>query len=176
MALTTSEVGVAVSGEIYVAPTGTALPTDTTTALNAAFKGLGYVSEDGITENVERSIDDLIAWQNATVVRSVVTDAKVTYEFTLWQTNKDTQEFVSGATVTQSVPHGTFTLSPGTTGGRKAFVFHIIDGAQIKRIAIAEAELTERGETVYASGEAIGYECTVTAYTDPIIYDTRLKT
>jgi hypothetical protein len=176
MALTTSEVAVAVSGEISVAPTGTALPTDTTTALNAAFKGLGYVSEDGITENVDRSIDDIVAWQNATVVRSVVTDAKVTYEFTLIQTNEDIAAFVYGATVTQSAPHGTFTFAPGTTGGRKAFVFHIIDGAEIKRIVIAEGELTERGETVYASGEPIGYECTVTAYSSPIVYDTRLKT
>ena len=55
-------------------------------------------------------------------------------------------------------------------------MFHIIDGSEIKRIAIAEGELTERGETVYASGEAIGYECTVIAYTNPIVYDTRLKT
>lgn len=176
MALTTSEVGVAVSGEIYVGPTGTALPTDTSTALNAAFKGLGYVSEDGVTENVERSTDDIIAWQNATTVRTVVTDAKITYEFTLIQTNKDVAEFVNGVTVTQSVPHGTYTMVAATTGGRKAFVFHIIDGASLKRIAIAEGELTERGETVYASGEAIGYECTVTAYTNPVIYDTRLKT
>lgn len=176
MALTTSEVGVAVSGEIYVAPTGTAAPTDTSTALNAAFKGLGYVSDDGITETVDRSIDDIVAWQNSTTVRSVVTDAKVSYEFTLIQTNKDTQEFVNGATVTQSVPHGTYTLTPGSTGGRKSFVFHIIDGAQIKRIYVAEGELTERGETTYASGEAIAYECTVVAYTNPVIYDTRLKT
>lgn len=176
MALTTSEVGVAVSGEISVAPTGTALPTDTSTALNAAFKGLGYVSEDGVTENVDRSTDDIIAWQNATTVRTVVTDAKITYEFTLIQTNKDVIEFVNGATVTQTAPHGTFTMVAAATGGRKAFVFHIIDGSSLKRIAIAEGELTERGETVYASGEAIGYEVTVTAYTNPIIYDTRLKT
>lgn len=176
MALTTSEVGVAVSGEIYYAVTGTALPTDTSTALNAAFKGLGYCSDDGVTENVDRSIDDIVAWQNATTVRSVVTDAKVTYEFTLLQTNLDTAQFTSGAAVTQSAPHGTFTLVASATGGRKAFVFHIIDGASIKRIVIAEGELTERGETVYASGEAISYACTVTAYTNPIIYDTRLKT
>lgn len=176
MALTTSQVGVAVTGEIFVAPTGTALPTDTSTALNAAFKGLGYVSDDGITENVERSIDDLVAWQNATVVRSVVTDAKITYEFTLWQTNKDVAETVNGVTVTQSAPHGTYAMAAGTTGGRKAWVFHIVDGAEIKRIVIAEGEVTERGETTYASGEAIGYELTVTAYGTVNVYDTRLKT
>lgn len=176
MALATDEVGVAVSGEIYVAPTGTAAPVDTSTALNAAFKGLGYVSEDGVTENVERSTDDIIAWQNATTVRTVITDAKVTYEFTLIQTNVDVVEFVTGASVTQSVPHGTYTMVAAATGGQQSFVFHIVDGAEIKRIYIAEAELSERGETVYASGEAIGYECVVTAYSDPVIYDTRLKT
>ena len=116
MALSTSQVGVAVTGEIYYAVTGTALPTDTTTGLNAAFKGLGYVSEDGITETVDRSIDDIIAWQNATTVRSVVTDAKITYEFTLIQTNLDTAQFINGTTVTQSAPHGTYTMTAGTHG------------------------------------------------------------
>ena len=36
------------TGGILVAPKGTALPTDTDTALNAAFKALGYVGEGGI--------------------------------------------------------------------------------------------------------------------------------
>jgi hypothetical protein len=176
MALSTSQVGVAVTGEISVAPTGTALPTDTTTALNAAFKGLGYVSDDGITENVDRSIDDLVAWQNATVVRSVVTDAKITYEFTLWQTNVDVVQTVNGVTVTQSAPHGTYGMVAGTTGGNKAWVLYIVDGAEIKRIVIATGEITERGETVYASDEAIGYEVTLSAYGTVNVYDTRLKT
>ena len=36
-------------GAVFVAPIGTELPKDVTTQLNAAFKGLGYCSDDGIT-------------------------------------------------------------------------------------------------------------------------------
>ena len=38
------------SGYIWVAPLGTTIPTDATTELDAAFVGLGYLSEDGLTE------------------------------------------------------------------------------------------------------------------------------
>jgi len=175
MALTTSEVRVAVSGEISVAPTGTAAPVDATTALNAAFLGMGYVSEDGITETYDLSVDDLTAWQNAKIVRSVITGAKVSYQFTLIQTNKNTIEFGKATTVTQTVPMGTYTIDPAATGGRKAFVFHIIDGVNLKRIYVAEGEITERGDTVYASGEPIGQEITITCYTNPVVFDTALK-
>ena len=37
------------SGAVYVAPIGTALPTDATSSLAVAYKGLGYISEDGFT-------------------------------------------------------------------------------------------------------------------------------
>jgi hypothetical protein len=176
MTLTTSQVRVAITGELSVAPTGTTLPTDTSTALNAAFKGLGYFNEDGVTENFDRDVDDITAWQNATRVRTVVTSAKATYEGTLIQTNKDVIETVFGTTVTQSAPHGTYTITPGSTSGRKAWVFEVVDGTQIKRIVIAEGEITEIGEITYATGEPIGYEITLEAYSSPVVYDTALKT
>lgn len=175
MTLSTSQVRVAITGELYVAPTGTALPADTTTALNAAFKGLGYFNEDGVTESYEKDTEDINAWQNATIVRTVTTSAKATFEGTLIQTNKDVIEAVFGATVTQTVAHGTYTINPGATSGRKAWVFEVVDGSEIKRISIAEGEITEIGETTYATGEPIGYEITLTAYTQPVIYDSSLK-
>ena len=38
-----------VAGAVYVAPKGTTLPTDASTALASTFKDLGYISEDGVT-------------------------------------------------------------------------------------------------------------------------------
>lgn len=176
MALTTSEVRVAVSGEVSVGPTGTTAPTDATTALAVGFLGLGYISEDGITETPDISVDDITAWQNSKVVRSVVTSAKITYEFQLIQTNKAVVEAALGTTVTQTATHGTYTIDPASTGGRKSFVLQIIDGALLKRIYVAEGEVVERGDIVYANGEPIGYSVTIVAYSNPVVYDTALKT
>ena len=38
-----------VGGAVWVAPVGTSLPTDATSVINTAFKSLGYISEDGVT-------------------------------------------------------------------------------------------------------------------------------
>lgn len=175
MSLTSSNVRVGVSGEVSVGPTSATEPA-TAVATLTGFTGLGYVSEDGVTETVDRSIDDIKAWQNAATVRSVVSDASVSYSFTLIETTVDTVEAALGASVTQSATEGTYTIVAGSTGGRKSFVIDVIDGANLKRIYIAEGEVTELGDTVYASGEAIGYAVTLKAYTDPIVFDTSLKT
>ena len=46
-------------GYIFVAPAGTALPTDYSTALPSAFKCLGFISEDGYVETVDSDSEDL---------------------------------------------------------------------------------------------------------------------
>jgi len=51
-----------ISGGVYVAPISTAssnIPTDATTALNTAFKCLGYVTEDGIENSNDIKMSDI---------------------------------------------------------------------------------------------------------------------
>lgn len=47
-------------GYIFSAPVNAALPADITTPLDAAFKVLGFISEDGYVESVEEDSNDLV--------------------------------------------------------------------------------------------------------------------
>lgn len=163
MALTSANVRVAVTGGVYRAPVGTALPTATSDALTG-FTEQGYVSAEGIREQRSISSEDIKAWQNSDTVRRVVTDATVTYELTLIETSEATLETFYGTAATLGVGEGSIDVQPGATGGRSSWVIDVIDGAEKRRIVIEEGEVTDRGEVTYASGEAISYPITITAY------------
>lgn len=181
MATDSSNVRVAGAGEISVGLTSATAPTDTGT-VPVGFTGLGYLSEDGFTEARDRSVEDLKAWQNGDTVRSVVTEADLSYSFTMIETSKATVELFYGTTVTQAVANGNYVIVPSATGGRKSFILDVIDGANLKRIYVAQGEVSEVGEVKYANGEPIGYEVTLKTYPDTGIggnaevWDTALAT
>lgn len=158
-----TNVRVAVTGAVYVAVSGSTQPTDATTALAAAYKDLGYVSEDGVTESRERSTEKLKAWQRGAVVREVVTESSISYTFRLLETKKEVVELFYGAIVDAN---GKVSIDPSATGGRQAFVIDVIDGDDFIRVSIKDGEVTAVGEQVYKNGEAIGYEVTVIGYAD----------
>ena len=85
MATNSDNVLVGVTGAIYKAPAGTTLPTSAYAALDVAFKELGFVTEEGVTEAQLTQVTNLRAWQNGTVVRKVQTEHDVTYQFTLME-------------------------------------------------------------------------------------------
>lgn len=163
MTLDSKNVRVAVSGAVYIGETTEDAPTGATTAVGAGFKDLGYVSEDGVTESRERSTNEIRAWQKASLLREVVTESSMSYSFTLLETKKETVEVFYGATVGAD---GKVDIDPSQTGGRKSYVIDVEDGDSDVRIYLGEAEVSEVGEQVYQSGEAIGFEITLRAYPD----------
>lgn len=87
MALDSGEVTIAPFGHVNVGPLGTAMPTDVTTALNAAFSEVGYIDEDGVQITPSTETNDINAWQSATPVKIVQTTVGLELQFTMLQTN-----------------------------------------------------------------------------------------
>lgn len=50
------------AGGIFAGDTSVAAPTDATTALPSGLSGLGYVSDEGLTNTIEIDTTDIIAW------------------------------------------------------------------------------------------------------------------
>lgn len=159
MALTAENVVVGITGKVYVGATSATAPTSSTGSLTG-FTELGYVSSDGVTFTTDKSTNQIRAWQNADLVREVVTEGTVTYGFTLLETTQDVLEAYFGGTLVG----GKIELSPTSTGGRKSFVIDVVDGAKAIRHYVPSGEILSVEAQQIQNGEAIAYGVTVTAY------------
>lgn len=157
-----------VGGAIYSAPLGTELPTDATTALNTAFKSLGYISDDGLTNTNSPESEDIKAW-GGDVVNSSQTEKKDTFGFTLIEALNSAvlKEIYGDTNVTGELATGITVEANSTELKEHCLVVEVIlKGGVLKRIVIPQGKVTEIGEVVYKDGETVGYETTVTAFPD----------
>jgi hypothetical protein len=161
MALDSDNVRVAVTGAVYVGPTSASAPTTSASVLTG-FTDLGYVSADGITETIDKSTNQIRSWQGGALVREVVSEGTYSVSLTFIETNQDVLELYFGSDLTNGVLNG----DPTKSGGRKSFVIDVVDGSIVERTYIPAGEVTSVGERTLASGEAIGYQVTITAYAD----------
>lgn len=158
---TAANVRVGVTGSVHFAATGTTLPTDATTALDVAFTDLGYITDDGVVQAIDRSTTDMKAW-GGDVVRTVQTEHNVTYTFSMMETNDDVlQLFYADADAST-----TTTEITGAQAQRGSWAVEVVDGSEKIRLVIPDGEITGVGDVTYATEEAIVYELTVTAYPD----------
>jgi hypothetical protein len=165
MALNANDVRVAITGELYVAPLGTAAPTTASSALPPAFVGLGYISDDGLTETYDESLEDIMAWQGAAKVRKVTSESEATLQCLLIQTSKAAIElYHKGSVIETDGETGFMVKVKSPAPDLRSMVFDVIDGNVHNRIYIPRAEVTERGDMTYSSSDAIGFDITVTAY------------
>jgi hypothetical protein len=158
MSQNAAEVRIAGNGGLYVAPVGTALPTDPTEALNAAFIELGYSSEDGVTMTPARTIEKIKAWQSRQPVRTSVTEESITISTSLMQWNESTiaMFFGGGSVATDAGPPVTYTYTPPAAGeiDERALVLEWIDGEYTYRLVSERAAASELGEVQLTSTAA----------------------
>ena len=157
-----------VGGAVFRAALGSTLPTDATTALDAAFKSLGYCSEDGVTNSNSPDSTDIKAWGGDTVL-NIQESKDDTWQFTLLEVlNPD----VLKAVYNDSNVSGTLATGITVTANAKesetaswAIDMVLRDGA-VKRVVIPNGKISEVGDVQYTDSDAVGYEITITAMPD----------
>lgn len=157
-----------VAGAIFCAPTGTTLPTDTTTTLDAAFVEMGYAAEDGVVNTNSPSVENIKAW-GGDIVATPVTEKPDTWKVKLIEAlNEDVLKTVYGsANVTGTLATGITVEANSDDPDELSWVFDMVmrDGAA-KRVVLPKAAITEIGDISYVDNDVTGYEITLTAFPD----------
>ena len=166
MALTAANVINGTTGAVYFAATGTTLPTNPTTALDAALLAgeLGYISEDGITKSIGTETTDIKAWQNGDVIDTIQTSHLVTVQFAMLETNANTLEAYYGD-YTDNGTYSTIRVR-GDQQSRGVWVIQVVDGSDYFRVVIPDGKRTANDDVVYQNGVPIQYGVTITCFPD----------
>ncbi|NNC10696.1 hypothetical protein HII28_02185 [Planctomonas sp. JC2975] len=156
--LDATQIRVAGTGAIWKAPVGSTAPTDSVTALDAAFHNLGFAA-NGFTVTPSLKTTPVMGWQSVQALRNIITELTRKIAFELQQTNMDTAALAWGGTVVPGTA-GAYTLQiPDQVALMEyAFVIDWSDGSVSQRIYIPRASLitlptitgTRTKETSYA--------------------------
>lgn len=153
-----------VGGYAYWAPAGTTLPTDSTTALPAAYKLLGYLSEDGLTNATDTNTTE-IKDANGTTVMKVITSYAESYQFALLEVLRAeaakmryNTHAVTGTDKSMTIKH----QMPSDEDF--VLVFEIAMSGDVKdRLVIGNGTRAEFGDRQVHAGDAQVYDVTVSA-------------
>lgn len=158
----------AVAGAVWIAPVGTAIPTDATTQLDDAFKCLGYISEDGFKKTMSKTSEDIKAW-GGDIVASPQTEFADSFTAKFIEAlNINVLKAVYGdGNVTGNLESGiAIKVNSQETPAVPWIVDMVATGDVLYRMVIPSGKITEIAEVEYADGSPIGYESTIKAFPD----------
>lgn len=155
-----------VAGAVSVAATTATLPTAAGSSLGSGWTGLGYISEDGLTNANSPESETIKAW-GGDIVLTPVTGKEDTFSFTLIEAiNLDVLKVIYGSSnVSGTLGSGvTVNAKTGEMEAHAWVVDMVLRNNVAKRIVIPNGTISEVGEITYADNEAVGYEITITAF------------
>lgn len=157
-----------VGGAIFRAPLGTTLPTSASMTLATEFNGLGYVSEDGLTNTNTMTSEKIKSWEGD-VVYTAETEKEDTFKFKLIESlNPEVLKTVYGNSNVEGTLEGGITIKANSTP-QESFswvIDTVLNSGVLKRIVIPNAKVTAVADIVYKNSELIGYDTTITAVPD----------
>ncbi|HKN56317.1 MAG TPA: phage tail protein [Amycolatopsis sp.] len=162
--LNASEIRVAGTGSIFVAPAHTPAPADFTKTWDAPWVNLGYTSADGVKFVKKDKLDPVDTWQSVASIRYVFSDRDFSVKFSLLQVNGDTLQFffASPAPATPNV----YEIAAAPRVDERALGVEFSDGPTVRhRFYIPRGVVTETEETAVTRTSAIKLGVTFTAMT-----------
>lgn len=166
-----NEVGVGAAratGAIYVAPNGTAAPTDAVTPIDASvYTLLGFTSDAGMTISESRSTNSISAWEGRTTVYEVVTEYTESVAFTPIQVNADVAKLIWGEGHVSVDESGNFIVEHhGETLEPVEIVIETVPRPSIIRRYAGTFQLSERGDSANDGTQVDGRQLTFKAIAD----------
>jgi len=151
------------TGMFFHAPADTALPTDPTATLDAAWTHVGDVSDAGITLELSKSTTNLRNWANA-VKRVIMTEHSETIQAPIMDTTEESLKTVVGAdNVSVSNNVITVNLSAGNLPPEEAFLWVMKDGDDMMMIGCSRGQVSSVDNVTFAPGDPIRWTPTITA-------------
>lgn len=160
------------SGYIWVAPLGTTVPNDATTELTTPFLGLGYLSEDGLTEPASLTAgDDIVAAGGDTVAQADPTFSKTWTGTCIEALNEDLLKVAYGfnnVTVdpVTSAKDGTITIKEQANEPEHHVIVidEMLKGGRKRRNVMADATFLITGDISHVHTALVSFEFTINAY------------
>lgn len=149
-----------VGGYMFRAPLGTALPSDYSTPLAAAYKVMGFISDDGVVFTTNSDTEEFRDMNGDLMYVSKSTHTEQ-FAVTLAEQKAAVYEIMYGAPAV-SDEDGIITVKhTGEELGEYTYVFELLMRGRRKwRRVVPRAKVTELGELTVASSELLAREVT----------------
>lgn len=157
----------AATGAIFVAPKGTTLPTDATTALANTYVLLGFTSDEGVQISEDSSTESIRAWEGRSNVFTIRSEYTETVSFTPIQCNADVAKLTWGDDMVVVGSNGAITAKHhGRTLEPVVIAIETTPREGIVRRYCGTFQLTERGEATLDGTQVDGRQLSFTANAD----------